>query len=489
MIRLKTLVGEGIVFRTETRGAHHGQSDLTLYAEDETGEYMGHLDYSEYNGEPAVQMIKVKPNFRRSGIGTFLLKKLQTLYPDTEIELGMSTPEGTALNKSLSTVYVENPEYTRLAARLEKLKAADKKLQQWIDKHEGPMVPRVGDAFNRISDEMYDIEQKLSRMKPGKTLIKETDDPNDPYHSGKAGYIGVVLDSGEVDAIERPVDNVMQIDHSEIKHAFHGRWRYFFRGNVVKWTDEPLEGEVEAVNKWLDKKGVHPSKHIMYVNPSWRVGEHKIGGLKNLLLEKNLYHGTTAEKAKRIEKHGLIPQAGEFVSSAYDEVAEVEPLPELAFATEKKRLQVAVTAATQHIANEMGKGFHDVTDREFFNHAAILKFYDAEHQFDYRPEHDDNYYGKHPSTVEPGDYYTEHILVPDEILTGNAMIRLLRQNGCWPRDYMFQGTSDDHKRNMLIKHYIKKKPKYPKNAIIKRVMDLDHRDLNYWYEHDIKEYI
>lgn len=168
MIKLKTLVGEGIVFRTETRGAHHGQSDLTLYAENEMGEYMGHLDYSEYNGEPAVQMIKVKPNFRRSGIGTLLLKKLQTLYPDTEIELGMSIGHGTDLVKSLSTVYVENPEYTRLEARLEKLKAAEKKLQQWIANHKGPMVPRVGDAFNHISDEMYDIEQKLSRMKPGK---------------------------------------------------------------------------------------------------------------------------------------------------------------------------------------------------------------------------------------------------------------------------------------------------------------------------------
>lgn len=203
--------------------------------------------------------------------------------------------------------------------------------------------------------------------------------------------------------------------------------------------------------------------------------------LRQLISEKTLYHGTTVEKARQIEKHGLIPQAGEFVSSAYDEVAAVEELPELAFAADKKQLQVAVTAATQHIANQMKKDFHDVTDEEFSHHAAILKFYDAEDSFEHRPKEDDNYYDEHPSTVEPGDYYTEHIMRPDEILTGWPMIRLLKRNGCWPRNYKFQPASDDQKRNLLIKWYLKKHPDAFRRMTVDWILDMDKRELNRWY--------
>jgi hypothetical protein len=209
--------------------------------------------------------------------------------------------------------------------------------------------------------------------------------------------------------------------------------------------------------------------------------------LRQLIVEKNLYHGTTVKKAKEIEKHGLIPQAGEFVSSAYDETAAVEDLPELVFATEKKRLSVAVVAATQHVANELEKGFHDVTDQEFFNHAAILKMHD-EQDFSHRPEGDENYYSEHPSTVEPGDYYTESVIIPDEILTGNSMIRLLKRYGQWPRDYMFQGASDDHKRNMLIKHFIRKHPTASRAWIVNQVKNLTRRDLINRYKNNVKGY-
>lgn len=203
--------------------------------------------------------------------------------------------------------------------------------------------------------------------------------------------------------------------------------------------------------------------------------------LRQLIVEKTLYHGTTVEKARQIEKHGLIPQAGEFVSSAYDDIAAVEELPELAFAADKKQLQVAVTAATQHIANEMKKDFHDITDQEFAHHAAILKFYDAEDDFEHRPNGDGNYYGEHPSTVEPGDYYTEHVMRPDEILTGNQMLRLLKRHGLWPRGYTFQTETDDQKRNLLIKRYLRSHPDTSKKMTIKWILDMDKRELDRWY--------
>ncbi len=170
MIKLRELLAE-VNFRTETRGAHHGQTDLTLYAEDEMGNYLGHIDYSDYNGDPSIQMVKVKPEARRQGIATALFKQLQIEYPDTEIQHGMTVGHGGDLVASLPTTYHENAEYTRLTKRLKQLQGAEQKLQAWFDTRQGPVSPKAAEMFNKISDEMWGIEQKLRHLKPGKTLI------------------------------------------------------------------------------------------------------------------------------------------------------------------------------------------------------------------------------------------------------------------------------------------------------------------------------
>ena len=194
--------------------------------------------------------------------------------------------------------------------------------------------------------------------------------------------------------------------------------------------------------------------------------------LKRLLIEKTLYHGTTIDNAKQIEKHGLVPQAGDFVSHAYD-AAELE-LPELVFAAEKKALDSAVTAATQHIANKLKKDFHDVTDEEFARHAAILKIYDGEEYFKHKSDKK-NDYTDYPGTVETGDYYTDDVILPDEILTGAGMLKLLKRYRLWPRNYMFSNSEESakQKRNVLIKYLIKKYPDREKRDMITYVMKMD----------------
>jgi hypothetical protein len=184
--------------------------------------------------------------------------------------------------------------------------------------------------------------------------------------------------------------------------------------------------------------------------------------LKAILNERTLYHGTTVDNAKQIEKYGLVPQRGDFVSNAYGGEYDSEEdfeneVPELTFAADKKTLDHAVTAATHHIANKLGKNFHDVTDQEFIRHAAIIKMYD-ESDFTHRPEDDDNYRGEHPTSVEPGDYYSESGAVADEILTGNSMIRLLKKYGLWPRVYgdVTSKKTIGQMRDFLMKYVLNK---------------------------------
>lgn len=200
-----------------------------------------------------------------------------------------------------------------------------------------------------------------------------------------------------------------------------------------------------------------------------------------LLLEKTLYHGTTVDNAAQIMKQGLTPQIGAFVDRAYgNEYADADiDLPELTFATDKKKLDAAVTAATEHVANKLGKSFHDVTDEEFLQHAAIVKINDGDDYYKHRPSGDENYYGQHPPTVEPGDYYSDEGVLPDEVLTGNGLLKLLRRHGLWPRDYATkistQGTNE--MRNALIKYLIQKYPAVPTKDIAKHVMARDAKNI------------
>ena len=202
--------------------------------------------------------------------------------------------------------------------------------------------------------------------------------------------------------------------------------------------------------------------------------------LKQLLLEKTLYHGTIIDHIPSIEKYGLMPAVGNFVKDAYESDIvgcggdPEDYLKDLVFATDKEQLDSAVTAITAQISKKLGKSFHDITDKEFIRYGALVKVYDGENYFKHRPEGDENYYGQHPHTVEPGDYYSEDYIGADEILTGYNMIKVLRRYGLWPRLYGFgdvKWLQTELIRLALIYHKDK-----PKNMIVKSVMNFKNRD-------------
>lgn len=146
-----------IGFVNTSRGYHHGQTDLTLYAKIDD-KYVGKIDYSVYEGEPQIQMIKVDPNYTRRGIGTDLLYHLQTLYPDQEIQWGSLTSGGAALRKKIN--FVTKPsEYANDFADLEQQKSSLKRLEKIIKDNWDDMAKR-GEYMNQY----YDLEHEVDAM-------------------------------------------------------------------------------------------------------------------------------------------------------------------------------------------------------------------------------------------------------------------------------------------------------------------------------------
>lgn len=69
-----------------------------IRAKDKSGKTVGSVDYTFFQGETAVKMIEVKPEFRRQGMGIELLKKLQSESDKPIIAQGdFATKEGRAL--------------------------------------------------------------------------------------------------------------------------------------------------------------------------------------------------------------------------------------------------------------------------------------------------------------------------------------------------------------------------------------------------------
>jgi hypothetical protein len=64
------------------------------------------VDYSVYEGKPAIQFLTVAQAMRRRGFATRLVCALQREFPAREIEWGFASDEGEALRASLPTTDV-----------------------------------------------------------------------------------------------------------------------------------------------------------------------------------------------------------------------------------------------------------------------------------------------------------------------------------------------------------------------------------------------
>lgn len=178
---------QGLTFRSECRGAHSGQTDMTIYAE-YNGDVVGRVEYAIFDGGIYVQHIKTMPEYRRQGVATALAKKLQQEYPDTEIEWGGSTEMGTPFIASLNREFEPEPQYGPLKKAYDDAKAEQAALQKefddWTAAGKGKLPPEMllkGERMNEIENFLWDLEDKLRDLKPGRWMIRESVEPEEFY--------------------------------------------------------------------------------------------------------------------------------------------------------------------------------------------------------------------------------------------------------------------------------------------------------------------
>jgi GNAT superfamily N-acetyltransferase len=141
---------------------------------------VGYLSYSIYNDVPKIEMIYVAQDYRRHGVAKKMLKALQEISPNEEIDWGYTTDDGTNLKKSIDFIKKPNPEIIKKKAKLagiqSKLARLNIKLEKLMDTN--PELARryvqtVGDRWNklndiehRLKDELYSSKGEYSKFIP-----------------------------------------------------------------------------------------------------------------------------------------------------------------------------------------------------------------------------------------------------------------------------------------------------------------------------------
>ena len=159
-MKLKKYLTEAkIEFYDELTGSRSGQKDMRLSAII-GNQKVGFIDYTIYGNEVSIKFIEVNKNFRRQGVGKDLILKLQSLFPKTEIELGMLTGEGAALvNAVKSKLYVDK-------GRIKKIEKLKKEYNKLKKKEEQAIKTGNWEKWdNSIYDRMYDIEKELQEIR------------------------------------------------------------------------------------------------------------------------------------------------------------------------------------------------------------------------------------------------------------------------------------------------------------------------------------
>jgi hypothetical protein len=163
-----------------------------------------------------------------------------------------------------------------------------------------------------------------------------------------------------------------------------------------------------------------------------------------LATARTLYHGTTLDNYDSIKNVGLVPDTGSFVTDSYagdyeDVGVEFDPV-DVTFATDKDDLAKAVTAMRYAVSRKLGKGYHDVSLNELKGLGMLVIIKEGEEYMEKRPVEETGPWGdwqgetdnRYPA-VEPGDYFSEDVQGPVQILIGNKMEKFLKRFGVWPK--------------------------------------------------------
>ncbi|MEE3413460.1 MAG: GNAT family N-acetyltransferase, partial [Bacteroidales bacterium] len=149
---------------TFSTDSHDGQTDYIKQITDDNGNVIAKVEYSHYNGQNYVNMIEVKPEYRRQGLAKKLLQDLQAETPNTQIVFGMTTKDGTKLIESI-TEKVKNPQYNeKKAKKINKLEQQANEIRKQIEDYNNKLRPFAEKNRNgTLTEQEHEEWSKLGR--------------------------------------------------------------------------------------------------------------------------------------------------------------------------------------------------------------------------------------------------------------------------------------------------------------------------------------
>lgn len=133
------------------------------------GKAVGYVSFTEYDEIPYVQMVWVGEEYRRLGVATGLLTRLQGRYPGVTIDFGMTTEAGEALLQSMQWIVVPNLERQRAVEELRGIELTIESYKELWEKATRLGTPREmllekTRDWNELSDRAEDLAKELDGM-------------------------------------------------------------------------------------------------------------------------------------------------------------------------------------------------------------------------------------------------------------------------------------------------------------------------------------
>lgn len=171
------------------------------------------------------------------------------------------------INKMLVQVkYKEMKKYVEAVIRSGD-RDAMKKAKKYIDAFRQYGLDTVGElSVENVVFKALRSKGLLTQLKD--SIVQVYDKETSVTESGHGSLIyftGVVDDKGSVNAIRHDQEKAGKSHRLFGFPNHHGRWRYIPKYNRVDWTDTPDEDKMNAVDGYLAKQSIIPTKHMSYI--------------------------------------------------------------------------------------------------------------------------------------------------------------------------------------------------------------------------------
>ena len=167
-------------------GAYSGQTDMRMESYD-GDKLAGYMEYSVYDDAPNIQYIHTEDEYRRQGVATEMLQKLQAEYPDAEINWGMTTPDGTKLFENATYPIIDkavSQKKKRLETNKKKLAEIESEMNSlWkvadgrdFTEDERSKMQNLGEQWDKLHWNIKKAERDLEGAKEVRHMVKMPED-------------------------------------------------------------------------------------------------------------------------------------------------------------------------------------------------------------------------------------------------------------------------------------------------------------------------